>query len=90
MVLVPVLCNIHAAADPDLIILFYVVEKTLQSCEPTRPPGQPTVQPDRHHSWGLFTFPIQYPKRVFQVTEKLLARVEALSVAKRMSFVSRV
>lgn len=29
MVLVPVLCDIHAATHPNLIILFYVVEKTL-------------------------------------------------------------
>ena len=29
MVCVPMLRDIHAAADPDLIVLFYVVEETL-------------------------------------------------------------
>ena len=56
MVFVPMLRDIHAAADPDLVVLFYVVEETLQRSEPTRPSGQPAVQANRHHLWGFFTF----------------------------------
>ena len=72
------LCDIHAAADPDLMVLLYVVKKPLQRGEPARPPGQPAVQANRHHSWDFFTFLIEHIKRVFQVIEKLLAGVEAL------------
>ena len=54
MVFVPMLCDIHAAADPDLMVLLYVVKKPLQRGEPARPPGQPAVQANRHHSWDFF------------------------------------
>jgi len=82
MVLVPVLRDIHAAADPDLTVFFYVVEETLERGEPTRPSDQPAMQANGHHFWGLLTFLIQHVKRVFQVIEKLLAGVKALRCSK--------
>ena len=78
MVFVPVLRDLHAAANPDLIVLLYVVEKPLQRGESAWPSSQPAVQANRHHSWGFFALLIEHVKRVFQVTEKLLARVKAL------------
>lgn len=57
VILVPMLRNIHAAADPDVVKALDIVQETGQSCGTSRFPDQAAMQTHRHHlgaSLGAF------------------------------------
>src|ERR1700691_72407 len=78
----PVARNIDAAADPDALVLQYVVEKALQCGDSSWSADQAAVQSDRQHLRCVIsvriTFPIQGIERRLQVIEELAGAVETL------------
>src|SRR5438445_9110080 len=49
MCVAPVLGNVDAARDPDLVVRLYVVEKARQCGGPAWPSNQAAMQPERQH-----------------------------------------
>lgn len=70
--------NIHAPADPNLIMFFNVIKKMLESPKPAGAPDQPTMQTNGQHLWAVCTFSIKDIKRVPYILEEIVTRVESL------------
>src|SRR5579862_710382 len=67
---VPMPCNVEARGHPHAIEFFDVIEEADEARGTARAPGQPAVQPDRHHFGRLGTFFIESVERVAQIAEE--------------------
>ena len=74
----PVPRDIDAACDPHFLVADRIVEKALERGGAPGPPGEPAMQPDRHHARPRFAFAVQHVEAVLQIGEELVAGVEAL------------
>ena len=70
----PVPRDIDAPRDPDLVVLFDVVEKTLQRAEAARAAEQPAVHADRQHLRRFVAFFVKHVECVAQVREEVVRR----------------
>ena len=78
MIFVPMVRNIDAPADPDLVVLPDMIDETLEGMNTPGPANQPTMQADRHHPRDSSALGIEHIKTVAKIGEKLIARVESL------------
>ena len=74
----PVLSDINSSGDPDLGLGLNIVKETSYGRRASWSPAQPTMQSHRHHLWLIRAFFVQHIKTVFEIVEKLVARVEPL------------
>ena len=78
MMLGPMAGDIDTAGNPDPIMGFDVIKKSLQRAEAAGTADQPTVQTDRQHLRQIFTLSVEHVESVFQILEEVVARIEAL------------
>ena len=82
MRLLPVPRNLYAAANPDVVVFFNMVQKTLQRGDTARPAQQSAVHADAHHfrcvQAGRVAFGIQRVEAITQVDKKIIGLREAL------------
>ena len=74
----PVLGDINSPGDPNLWLGLNIIKETSYGGRSSRSTAQPTMQSHRHHLWLIRSFFVQHIKTVFEIVEKLVARVEAL------------
>ena len=74
----PVTGDIDSPCQPDTVMLLHMVQKPYQPRKAGRPADQAAMQSHRHHLWLIRSFFVQHIKTVFEIVEKLVARVEAL------------
>ena len=72
-------CDIDAAAEPYIIVALCIFDEALQRWKPAGPPGESAMQADRQHLRTGRSFLVESVKTVFQVIEKLIARVKSLA-----------
>src|SRR5215213_7178641 len=81
--LMPVARDINAAGDPDLLVAQKIGDEALQGGSATRPSGQTAMKADRHHlRRASCTFREEQVEGVLEISEKLIARIEALGGGK--------
>ena len=73
----PVSGNFNPAADPDVRMLRYVVEESLQTCRPRGMPDKPHVEPNRHHLRLPLSLAVQQIESVLQEREEVLRGKES-------------
>src|SRR5258708_1812230 len=74
----PVAGDLHAPADPDLVVFLHVVEERRRRGYARGPAGEAAMQADRQHLRRRLAFRIEYVERVLQIREELTAAVETL------------
>ena len=74
----PMACDIDAPADPDLVVLLDMIDKSLEGTNSPGSADQPAMQANRHHSWDSGALIIERIETVTQISEKLIARVKSL------------
>ena len=79
MCLMPVPGYVHAPAEPDPVMLQYVIKEPLQRGRPARPADNAAVQSDGHHLRRRLPFPVEQVEGILQVGEKLLPAIESLA-----------
>ncbi len=77
----PMIGDVDAPRDPDLVVPAHIIEKACQRRRAARAAGQAAMQADRQHL-GLvqairIALGVQHVERVLQVIEELRARIEA-------------
>src|SRR5437764_6669198 len=70
--------DVDAAREPDALMPGGVVDKAFERGGAARPPGEATMQPDRHHARPRLALAIENVEAVLQIGEELITRVEAL------------
>ena len=71
----PVPCYIGAGANPNRGFIRDIFEESSQRCQSSGSPDDSAVQTNAHH---LPLFLVQGVKRIFQVSEELIARIKSL------------
>src|SRR2546428_12788221 len=78
--------DVDAAANPDVLVIEDIVEKSLEGGRPPRTPDQARVQADRQHFGRIESprvpFTVESIEGITRVVEKLRARVESLGCRK--------
>src|ERR1700741_120221 len=69
----PVASDLDAPAEPDVLVGERMLQEPLEPGELARPPGEPAVEPDRHHLRPLLAFRVKHIERVAQIVEELVA-----------------
>ena len=73
MIFVPMVRNIDAPADPNIVVLPDVIDKTLKGMNTPGPADQTAMQANRHHSRDPSALGIEHIETVAQIGEKLIA-----------------
>src|SRR3569623_1797668 len=73
----PVPGDIAAPAEPYVLMSQRMAQETLEPRHLARSPGEPAMQPDRHHPWPLRPFRIKLVERIAQIVAELIPCVDA-------------
>lgn len=73
----PMTGDVSTAGNPDSIVALHIIQKSLQSRDPPRPPGETTVQTHRHHSRLFQAFSVQNVKGIAKIIKVIRAADES-------------
>jgi hypothetical protein len=70
--------DINPPADPDILVLLNVIQKSSQRGSAARATYQPAVQTNAHHLGAFIGLAVQYVERVPQIGKELVAGIKPL------------